>query len=100
MQDADDAPLLGGGSAGGSGGRAVGPRLAGGVAASDAEALYAVGLAFDELRLVAEPGGAVGLAALLYGQIEAAGRTIVVVLSGGNLADGVLTQAIETYRVT
>jgi len=73
-------------------------RLAGGVAASDDEALYAVGFAFDELRLVLEPGGAVGLAALLAGRVAAAGRTVVVVLSGGNVADDVMLAALRAYR--
>ena len=49
-------------------------RLAGGLVASDPETLVAVGLAFDELRLVVEPGGAVGLAALLAGRLDIAGR--------------------------
>jgi threonine dehydratase len=73
-------------------------RLAGGVTASDAEALFAIGFAFDELRLVAEPGGAVGLAALLSGRVEAAGRTIVVVLSGGNVGDETLREGLVAYR--
>jgi threonine dehydratase len=72
--------------------------LAGGVGASDPEALYAVGFAFDELRLVVEPGGAVGLAALLAGQLETAGRTLIIMLSGGNVADDVLGVAIRAYR--
>ena len=45
----------------------------------------AVGAAFRELKLVAEPGGAVALAALLAGRCEARGKTVVVVLSGGNV---------------
>ena len=65
-------------------------RLAGGVTASDAEALVAVGFAFDELRLVVEPGGAVGLAALLAGRVDVAGKTVVIVLSGGNVGDDIL----------
>jgi threonine dehydratase len=73
-------------------------RLAGGVAASDSEALYAVGLALDELRLVVEPGGAVGLAAVLARDIDAAGRTIILVLSGGNVGDDVLADGVRTYR--
>jgi threonine dehydratase len=73
-------------------------RCAGGVAASDAEALTAVGFAYDEHRLVVEPGGAVGLAALLAGRVAAAGRVCVVVLSGGNVADEILTQGIAEYR--
>ncbi len=73
-------------------------RLAGGVAASDPEALHAVGFAFDELRLVVEPGGAVGLAALLSGRVDAAGRAIVVLLSGGNIGDEMLAEGVRAYR--
>jgi len=59
--------------------------LAGGVIASDEEVAAAVGFAFRELKLVVEPGGAVGLAALLAGHFEARGKTVVIVLSGGNV---------------
>jgi threonine dehydratase len=37
------------------------------------------------LKLVVEPGGAVGLAALLAGRIDARDKNIVIVLSGGNV---------------
>ncbi len=73
-------------------------RLAGGLAVSDEAALEAVGFAYEQLRLVVEPGGAVALAALLDGQIKAAGRTVVVVLSGGNIDDAVLQQGLAAYR--
>ena len=56
-----------------------------GVTASDAEVGAAVAYAFRELKLVVEPGGAVGLAALLAAPIDAAGKTVVIVLSGGNV---------------
>ena len=56
-----------------------------GVTASDAEVGAAVGFAFRELKLVVEPGGAVGLAALLAGYLDARGKTVVIVLSGGNV---------------
>lgn len=59
--------------------------LASGVTASDEEVAAAVGFAFRELKLVVEPGGAVGLAALLAGHFEARGKTVVIVLSGGNV---------------
>jgi threonine dehydratase len=59
--------------------------LAQGIVASDAEVGTAMAFAFRELKLVAEPGGAVALAALLAGRIEARGKTIVIVLSGGNV---------------
>jgi threonine dehydratase len=56
-----------------------------GITASDAEVGTAVGFAFRELKLVVEPGGAVGLAALLAGRIDARDKNIVIVLSGGNV---------------
>jgi threonine dehydratase len=59
--------------------------LAKGLTASDAEVGVAVGFAFRELKLVVEPGGAVGLAALLAGRIEGGGKNVVIVLSGGNV---------------
>ena len=61
-------------------------RLVGeGVAASDAEVGRAVAFAFRELKLVVEPGGAIGLAALLAGRLDLKGKVVVAVLSGGNV---------------
>src|SRR4249920_2880743 len=61
-------------------------RLVGeGVSASDDEVGRAVAFAFRELKLVVEPGGAVGLAALLAGRIDVRGKIAVAVLSGGNV---------------
>ena len=50
--------------------------------------------AFRELKLVAEPGGSVALAALLAGRIDARGKTVVIVLSGGNVDAGLYADAI------
>lgn len=52
---------------------------------SDAEVRAAMRFAFHNLKLVVEPGGAVALAALLSGKLETAGKTTVIVLSGGNV---------------
>jgi threo-3-hydroxy-L-aspartate ammonia-lyase len=49
----------------------------------DAEILDAMAFLFDRMKLVVEPSGAVGVAALLAGRI--AGERIGVVLSGGNV---------------
>ena len=59
--------------------------LSRGVVASDKEVGAAVAFAYNELKLVVEPGGAIGLAALLAGRIDTRDKTIVVVLSGGNV---------------
>ena len=56
-----------------------------GLAASDEEVARAVAFAFRELKLVVEPGGAVGLAALLARRVDVRGKVAVAVLSGGNV---------------
>ena len=73
--------------------------LAGGVAATDAEVTQAMALAFRELKLVVEPGGSVALAALLAGRMEAGGKTVVIVLSGGNVDAGLYADAIREGAV-
>ena len=53
---------------------------------TDAEVAEAMRLAFSMLKLVVEPGGCVGLAALLTGKITPkTGQTVGLVLSGGNV---------------
>ena len=54
----------------------------------------AVAFAYRELKLVVEPGGAVGLAALLAGRLDVAGKNVVIVLSGGNVDPAVFRQAL------
>jgi threonine dehydratase len=64
------------------------------VAVTDDEVRTAMAYAFRELKLVVEPGGVVALAALLAGKIEAEGRNVVLVLSGGNADPEVFRSAI------
>ncbi|MCS0496161.1 threonine/serine dehydratase [Ancylobacter sp. MQZ15Z-1] len=56
-----------------------------GVSASDEEVARAVAFAFEELKIVVEPGGAVALAAVLAGKVDLKGRVAAIVLSGGNV---------------
>ena len=64
---------------------AINKRLLGeGYVVTDAEAATAVRFAFEVLKLVLEPGGAAALAAVLSGKINAQGRVIGVIASGGN----------------
>ena len=60
-------------------------RLAGGLAVGDPATRRAMVTAFSDLKLAVEPSGAVALAAVLAGAIETAGRTLAVVLTGGNV---------------
>ena len=45
----------------------------------------AVRAAFLDARVVVEPGGAVGLAAVLSGKLAGSAKNICVVMSGGNI---------------
>lgn len=55
------------------------------VTVSDDEIVDAMAFLFDRLKLVVEPSGAVGIAALLTGKLDARGRAVGVVISGGNV---------------
>jgi threonine dehydratase len=54
------------------------------VTVSDMEILDAMAFLFDRLKLVTEPSGAVGVAALLAGRVEPGDR-VGVIVSGGNV---------------
>ncbi len=59
--------------------------LAGGLVVSQAETAKAIKTAFQEYKIVVEPGGAVALAAVLAGKISAQGTAIGVICTGGNV---------------
>ena len=75
-------------------------RLAGAFAISDRESEKAMAALFSHLRLVAEPGGAVALAACTSGAYECSGRTVVVVVSGGNVDSARFATAIRGHSDT
>jgi threonine dehydratase len=72
--------------------------LAGGICVTDEEAKAAVCYAFEELKLVVEPGGAVSLAAILAGKLVLQGRTAAVMLTGGNVDPAVFAAIIQDQR--
>ena len=72
--------------------------LAGGLAVTDEEAKAAVRFAFRELKLVVEPGGAVSLAAILASKMDLAGKTVMAVLSGGNIDPTLFAEIILEPR--
>jgi threonine dehydratase len=55
------------------------------VTVTDEQILEAMRFCFERLKLVVEPSGACGLAALLCGAVSCAGQRVGVVLSGGNI---------------
>jgi len=75
--------------------------LSDGLSVTDDEVATAMRFAFERLKLVVEPGGAVALAALLCGKVAAQGAIVAVVLSGGNVDAPLFAEMIaraETIR--
>ena len=73
-------------------------RLCGpGIVVTDEEALRAMALAWGRLKLVAEPGGAVALAAALFHADEIEGDDVIVTISGGNVDSGIFRRALDRY---
>src|SRR6056297_397109 len=72
-------------------------RLAGpGLVVSEDEVLAAMALAFQRLKLVAEPGGAVALAAALFHPGEITGDAVICTISGGNVDAAMFIRALQT----
>ncbi|ETA52433.2 threonine ammonia-lyase [Rhodobacteraceae bacterium PD-2] len=70
-------------------------RLCGpGLSVSDAEVLQAMALALRHLKIVAEPGGAVALAAALFRSEALEADTVIATVSGGNVDAPVLARAL------
>ena len=65
------------------------------VVVNDEEIANALYLLLQRAKLVVEPAGAVGLAAILSKKINLPGKNVVAVLSGGNVNLSLLTQIIE-----
>ena len=71
--------------------------LKAGIAVTDDEVREAMRVAFHRFKIVVEPGGAVALAAVLAGRFEARGRTVVAVLSGGNVDPARYAEILTGY---
>ena len=66
---------------------------------SEQEIRSAMEFAADELKLVVEGGGAVGIAAVLAKQLEQAQRHVAIVVSGGNVSLDTLVDRESTVRL-
>jgi threonine dehydratase len=62
----------------------------------DTEILRAIRLMFEWEHLLAEPAGAASLAALLYHYSPAPNEKVVAILSGANVTDEVMIQALKS----
>ena len=66
------------------------------VTVTDDEIVGAMVFLFDRLKIVAEPSGAVGVAALLSGKLDPNGREVGVVVSGGNVGAARFAELVPT----
>ena len=62
---------------------------------TDQQVLHAMALAFQYLKLVTEPGGAVALAAALFIPEMASFDTLIVVISGGNVEASIFEKVLQ-----
>lgn len=69
-----------------------------GVVVTEDEVLRAMAHAFTRLKIVVEPGGAVGLAAALFHSEAFTHDTVIAVVSGGNVDAPMFTRALSTIR--
>jgi threonine dehydratase len=68
-----------------------------GFSVTDDEVAETIAWAFKYLKLILEPGGAVGLAALYHRKIKAEGGTVGVTLSGGNIDPSLYETILRRY---
>jgi len=69
--------------------------LKSGLTVSDEIVIKAMKIAFRYFKLIAEPSGAAALAAVLSGAYKVDGKTLVVVLSGGNVDAEVYKKVLD-----
>jgi threonine dehydratase len=65
-----------------------------GVVVTEDQALQAMALAFDRLKIVLEPGGAVALAAALFHPDTSEGDAVIAVATGGNVDPATFAKAL------
>lgn len=75
-------------------------RLANVLVATDEQVLDAMRFAFEEFKIVVEPGGAVALAALLASPGILDGRAALIIASGGNVDTETLMRAVDSRSST
>ncbi|MGH8933069.1 MAG: threonine ammonia-lyase [Egibacteraceae bacterium] len=70
------------------------------VLVTDGQMREAMTFCFNRLKIVTEPAGAAGIAALLAGKLDASGRRIGVIVSGGNVDLAIPPQAKESPKTS
>ena len=71
--------------------------LSGAIAVADEAVAHAMVASFLHLKLVTEPSGAIALAACLSGAARCRDKTVVVVVSGGNVDPSLFCQVLRSH---
>jgi threonine dehydratase len=66
-----------------------------GIAVGDASVRKAMKIAAERMKLVLEPSGAASLAALIDGGLDVAGKSVLVIATGGNVSLADFTRHVE-----
>nr|GGH97801.1 serine/threonine dehydratase [Aquisalinus luteolus] len=69
--------------------------IAGGLVVDDDDVRRAMRIAFEEFKLVLEPGGAVALATILSRRIDVLGKNVAVIATGGNVDAALFAEVIQ-----
>jgi len=67
---------------------------------TDEECLHAMKVAYEDLNVTIEPGGAAAMATVLAGNLPKNIETVAIILSGGNVDDEILQRALKISDVT
>ena len=73
--------------------------LTSGVTVTDKEALIAMKMAFDHLKIVLEPGGAVALAAAIFRKVDITNKNVLVIASGGNVDKNIFENCLSQQEI-
>ena len=70
--------------------------LSEGLVVNNQQVLSTIKFAFEELKLVVEPGGAVALSAAIFKKDLIKNKNVLVIISGGNVDINIFKKALET----
>ena len=73
--------------------------LTSGLSVSDKEALIAMKTAFEYLKIVLEPGGAVALAAAIFKKTDIRDKNVLVIASGGNVDKDIFENCLNQQAI-
>ena len=73
--------------------------LTSGLSVTDKESLSAMKTAFNRLKIVLEPGGAVALAAAIFEKIDVRNKNVLVIASGGNVDKDIFENCLNQKEI-